>query len=157
MTLRSGRRPRDSRASQARPYDPDAYATESIPEYSEPPRRDRGRGGQGRNGLVGLLKFLAFALVLAAIVVAVALSALRPVVDGFVISVARDNPAVLQVPFVRDLVRQNLGIALTTPASSDGSQVEFLIQPGDTARTIASRLEHEGLIGEKKPHGSKST
>ena len=147
MTLRSGRRPRDSRASQARPYDPDAYATESIPEYSEPPRRDRGR--RGGSGLVGLLKFLAFALVLAAIVVAVALTALRPVVDGFVISVARDNPAVLQLPFVRDLVRQNLGMALTAPASSDGSQVEFLIQPGDTARTIASRLEHEGLIGDQ--------
>ena len=36
MTIRSGGRPRDGRASYAHPYDPDAYATESIPEYSEP-------------------------------------------------------------------------------------------------------------------------
>ena len=150
MTLRSGGRPRDRRASQARPYDPDAYATESIPEYSEPPRRNRGGGGPGGSGLVGLLKFLVFAFVLAAIVVATALTALRPVVDGFVMSVAQDNPAALQMPFVRDIVRENLGSALTTPASSDGSQVEFLVEPGDTARTIASRLEQEDLIGDQR-------
>ena len=44
MTIRSGGRPRDRRASTARPYDPDAYATETIPEYSEPiPRGARRR------------------------------------------------------------------------------------------------------------------
>ena len=150
MTLRSGGRPRDRRASQARPYDPDAYATESIPEYSQPPRRNRGGGGSGGSGLVGLLKFLVFTFVLAAIVVAVALTALRPIVDGFVLSVAQDNPAALQMPFVRDIVRENLGSALTTPASSDRSQVEFLVEPGDTARTIASRLEQQGLIGDQR-------
>ena len=150
MTLRSGRRPRDSRASQARPYDPDAYATESIPEYSEPPRHSRGGGGQGGSGLVGLLKFLVFTVVLAAVVLAVALTALRPVVDSIVMSVAQDNPAALQLPFVRDIVRANLGSALITPTSSDTSQVEFLVEPGDTARTIASRLENQGLIGDQR-------
>ncbi len=150
MTLRSGKRPRDSRASQARPYDPDAYATESIPEYSEPPRRNRGGGGQGGSGLTGVLKFLVFAVVLAAVVLAVALTALRPVVDSIVMSVAQDNPAALQMPFVRDIVRANLGSALTTRASSDASQVEFLVEPGDTARTIASRLENQGLIGDQR-------
>lgn len=149
MTLRSGRRPRDRRPAQARPYEPDAYATGSTSEFSEPPRRERGRGGRGHRGLGGLLKFLAFAVVLVAIVVAVALTALLPVVEGFILSVARDNPAVLQLPFVREAVRQDLGIALTTPASSDATQTEFLVQPGDTARSIASRLEQEGLIGDQ--------
>ena len=60
MTIRSGGRPRDRRATNARPYDPDAYATETIPEYSEPTPRSRGggNGGRGGNGLVGFLKFL---------------------------------------------------------------------------------------------------
>ena len=83
MTIRSGGRPRDGRATQARPYDQDAYATETVPEYSEPvPRGRDGRGGRSGGGLSGLLKFLIFALVLAAVVLAVALTALRPMVTG---------------------------------------------------------------------------
>ena len=40
--------------------------------------------------------------------------------------------------------RENLGTALTTPASTDPTQVEFLVEPGDTATTIATRLEDAG-------------
>ena len=74
MTIRSGGRPRDprdARAPHARPYQPDAYATESVPESYEPVRRGSGRnggyrgGGGGGNGLLGIAKFLVFALILA--------------------------------------------------------------------------------------------
>ena len=152
MTIRSGGRPRDRRTSTARPYDPDAYATETIPEYSEPIPRNRGGGGGGRggNGLVGFLKFLVFALVLAAIVLAIALTVLRPVVGGAVMSLAEDNPAALQLPFVKDIVAENLGDALVTPASTDPAQVEFLVEQGDTAKSIAARLEDEGLLGDRR-------
>ena len=152
MTIRSGGRPRDRRTSTARPYDPDAYATETIPEYSEPVPRNRGGGGGGRggNGLVGFLKFLVFALVLAAIVLAIALTALRPVVGGAVMTLAEDNPAALQLPFVKDIVREDLGDALVTPASTDPAQVEFIVEEGDTAKTIAARLEDEGLLGDRR-------
>ncbi len=106
MTIRSGGRPRDSRAAEARPYDPDAYATETIPEFSQPvPGGRRGRGGRG-GSVVGLLKFLVFALVLAALVLAIALTALRPAVADAVMSIADDNPATLQLPFVKDIVRR---------------------------------------------------
>jgi UPF0755 protein len=154
MTIRSGGRPRDGRAQQAHPYDPDAYATESVPEYLELPRRGggdgggRGRGGSG--GVVGLLKFLVFALVLAAIVLTIALTALRPVVTSTVMGIADDNPAALQLPFVADIVRENLGAALTTPASTDAAQVEFLVEPGDTAKSIAQRLETQGLLADSR-------
>jgi UPF0755 protein len=152
MTIRSGGRPRDRRTSAARPYDPDAYATETIPEYSEPVPRNRGGGGGGRggNGLVGFLKFLVFALVLAAIVLAVALTVLRPVVGGAVMTLAEDNPAALQLPFVKEIVAENLGDALTTPASTDPAQVEFLVEEGDTAKSIATRLEDEGLLADSR-------
>ena len=84
MTLRSGGRPRDPRSPHARRYEPDAYATEYVPEDFEPSRRSIGSGGRRRNGggrgggLMGLIKFLLFTLLLAALVLLVALTALRP-------------------------------------------------------------------------------
>jgi UPF0755 protein len=149
MTIRSGGRPRDGRARPVHPYDPDAYATDTIPEFSEPIQRGHGGGGGGsRGGLIGLLKFLVFAIVLAAVVLAVALTVLRPVVGSAIMAIADDNPAALRLPFVEDIVREKLGTALTTPASTDASQVEFLVESGDTARSISMRLESEGLIGD---------
>jgi UPF0755 protein len=151
MTLRSGGRPRDGRASQAHPYDPDAYATETIPEYSEPVPRGRGGGGRGAGGgLLGFLKFLVFALVLAAVVLAVSLTALRPVVSGTIVGIAEDNPAALNLPFVKDIVAEYLGDALTKPASSDPTQVEFSVEGGDTAKTVADNLETAGLISDSR-------
>ncbi len=152
MTIRSGGRPRDSRATPARPYDEDAYATESIPEFSEPvPRRDngRGRGGSG-HGLIGFLKFVVFAVVLAVVVLAVSLTALRPVVAEAVVGIAGDNPAALRLPFVKEMVQENLGATLTTAASTDPAQVEFLVEKGDTASSIADRLEADGLLTDSR-------
>ena len=66
MTIRSGGRPRDGRAAQAHPYDPDAYATESVPEYSEPCPADAAGVAVAAWAAAssGFLKFLVFALVL---------------------------------------------------------------------------------------------
>ena len=150
MTIRSGKRPRDSRDFQARPFDPDAYATESYDPYGEPPRHRTPSGGSGGSGFVGLLKFLAFALVLAAIVLVVLLTALRPVVNSVVLDIAQDNPAALQLPFVKDIVREDLGAALTEPASQDSTQVEFVVEQGDTARSIGDRLEEQGLLRDSR-------
>lgn len=150
MTIRSGRRPRDSRDLEARPFDPDAYATERDDPYGEPPRRNRGGGGSGGSGFSGLLKFLAFALVLGAVVLLVAFTALRPVVNSVVLDIAQDNPAALQLPFVKDIVREDLGSLLTDPVSSDSTQVEFAVEDGDTARSIADRLADAGLLADSR-------
>jgi len=150
MTIRSGKRPRDSREFQARPFDPDAYATETFDGYREPPRRNRSGGGSGFSGLLGLLKFLVFALVLGAIVLVLLLTALRPLVNSVVLDIAQDNPAALQLPFVKDIVREDLGPALTEPASQDTTQVEFVVEPGDSARSIADRLEEQGLLADSR-------
>jgi peptidoglycan lytic transglycosylase G len=145
MTIRSGGRPRDDRAPHAHPYDPDAYATDILPPVVEPRRGGRnGRGGGG--GVFGIIKFLVFALVLAGIVLVVALTALRPVVNNAILGWAADNPAALSMPFVSDIVRENLGDSLTTAVSDDPTQVEFVVQEGDTASTIGARLEQQGLI-----------
>jgi UPF0755 protein len=148
VTIRSGGRPRDRREYQARPFEPDAYATEPYDPNGEPPRRP-GRGSGG-SGFVGLLKFLVFALVLAAVVLIVLLTALRPLVNTVVLDLAADNPAALQVPFVKDIVREDLGAALTSPASDDPTQVQFVVEDGDSARSIATRLETEGLLADSR-------
>lgn len=150
MSLRSGKRPRDAREWQARPYDPDAYATDAADPYGEPPRRRPGGGGGRGSGLIGLLKFLVFALVLAGVVLVVALTALRPLVKDMVLGVAEDNPAALQLPFVKDIVREDLGAALTDPVSDDSAQVEFVVETGDTARSIAGRLVENGLLADSR-------
>ncbi|MDO8484950.1 MAG: endolytic transglycosylase MltG [Candidatus Limnocylindrales bacterium] len=151
MTIRSGRRPRDARELRARPFDPDAYATEPVDDNGEPPRLSRGDGGGSRgSGLIGLVKFLVFALVLAGVVLIAALTALRPVVNSVILDLAQDNPAALQLPFVKDIVRQDLGRALTDPVSSDSTQVEFVVEEGDTARSIADLLEADGLLADSR-------
>jgi UPF0755 protein len=151
MTVRSGGGPRDPR-SQARPYDEDAYATEAMAAEPDPARygRHQRSGGRGSHGAMGLVKFLIFAAVLAAIVLVVSLTALRPIFNSTVLSWAAENPAALQLPFVKDLVREDLGTALTAPTSSDAAQVEFIVEPGDTASTIGARLATEGLIGDPR-------
>jgi UPF0755 protein len=149
LTIRSGGRPRDGR-ERVRRYEPDAYATGAFQDEDRPsPRRGSG-GGSGGSGLAGLLKFAIFALVLAVVVLAVALTALRPVVNSVIVSIAEDNPAALQLPFVKQVVRDDLGPALTTPASSDPTQVEFLVDPGDSARSIAVRLHTQGLLADSR-------
>lgn len=154
MTIRSGGQPRDRRQPHARRFDPDAYATDYVPEAFEPSRRSGNgngngggrRGGRRGGGLAGIVKFLVFTLLLAALVLVIALTALRPVVNSAILSWAADSPAALNLPFVADLVREDLGDALTDPASSDPEQVEFLVEDGDTATTIAARLGEQGLI-----------
>jgi UPF0755 protein len=91
-----------------------------------------------------------FALVLAGIVLAIGLTVLRPIVNGIVLGIAEDNPAALQLPFVKEIVREDLGSALTTPVSSDPTQVEFLVEPGDTARSIGNRLQAQGLLTDSR-------
>ncbi len=165
MTIRSGGRPRDPRdrrdpsdrrSPQARPYVPDAYATDYDPIDYEPSRRDMGRpggsrrGGGGGSGFAGLLKFLVFALLLAAVVLGLALTILRPIVNSAILGWASDNPGAWDIPYVAELVRTDLGAALTEPASSDPMQVDFVVHEGDTASSIATRLEAGGLIADDR-------
>jgi UPF0755 protein len=144
MSIRSGGRPRGDRPPA--PYDADAYATESIPPYSQPYVRGGRNGGGGGGGLLGLLKFLVFALVLGGIVLAASLTVLRPIINSAVISWASDNPGALSFPFVKDIVREDLGSALTSAASTDDEQMTFVVNDGDTATSIARRLELEGFL-----------
>jgi UPF0755 protein len=171
MTIRGGRRPRDIR-SQAHPVEPEE-AQESRWLAGSVDDRVYGRNGGdrttrrangGRNGslaparsrsrhhlgLGGLVRFLAFALVLAAVVLAATLTVLRPVVSGTIAGWAYDNPGALRIPFVADVVRENLGSALNDPASNDASEVDFPVMNGDTPQSIAPRLVSQGLLKDER-------
>jgi UPF0755 protein len=74
------------------------------------------------------------------------LTALRPLVNNAILSWAEDSPAALQLPFIADLVREDLGTALTQAPSNDPEQVEFTVNDGDTAASIAQRLAEQDLI-----------
>ena len=101
---------------------------------------------RGRLGLPGVVRFFLFIGLLAALVLTVSLTVLRPVVARAVVDWAAQNPSALRLPFVADLVREDLGAALTTPASSDPAQLEFTVAQGDTASSIARRLQDQGLL-----------
>jgi UPF0755 protein len=175
MTIRSGGRARER--SQAHPAEPGTFEGEWQPEYDRGGAGGSGgsggsggggrggndrRGGNGngnglngygngrRRGIPGFLKFLVFALVLAAAVLLALVTILRPMIRDAVVGWASDNPAALGMPFVADLVKEDLGPKLTEPAASDHSQVQFVVSPGEDAAGIAARLEEGGFLSDKR-------
>jgi UPF0755 protein len=140
MTIRGGGRPRTT--SQARPLDPDPPSWtpgdgRGAPRRTSYPGRRRGHHP---------LQFLLFALALAALVLFAMVTVLRPLVASAVVGWADDNPSAYRMPFVRDLVRENLGGALTETAGTSADPVEFTVNPRDTPQTLAPRLESAALI-----------
>ncbi len=138
MTIRGGGRPRDS---QAHPRDPEPAWT---PAGSA--GRSRYELGAGRREGRHTLRFLVFALALGALVLGALVTVLRPALVRGVVAWADDNPTALRLPFVADLVREDLGAALTTPAGTSDVPVEFEVNPGDTIPVVAARLREAGLV-----------
>ena len=175
MTIRSGGRARER--SQAHPAKPGTYEEGWHPDQdaggSHGPSGPSGPGGSGggggngrrggngyngrdlygngrRHGIAGILKFLAFALVLGGLVLIALVTVLRPLIRDSVVGWATDNPAALGMPFVADLVKEDLGSKLTEAASTDMTQVPFIISPGETAEGIAGRLEDGGFLKDRR-------
>jgi UPF0755 protein len=112
-----------------------------------PPIAPRRRNGKSGFRLPGIIKFLLFAGVLAGLVLIVLLTALRPVLRAGVVGWAWDNPgSIMRFPFVSDLIREDLGTALTTPGPGDETESVFTVNPGDTIYTMAPRLAQEGYV-----------
>jgi UPF0755 protein len=150
MTIRQGGRPRDER-TQAGPVD--EAANDAAAWSDQDPRRTAAfyrRNQRGGGGVGGLLRFLLFALILAAFVLIAAVTVLRPIVRGAIVGWASDNPAALGLPFVADLMREDLGTSLTRAASDDPTEAAFNVKEGDTASTIATRLKAQGFLADPR-------
>lgn len=148
MSVRDGRGARDTGAS------PDPAPIRRANPYARSGRYGRGPGDQRRyerygnrhSGLWGLARFLLFLVILGAVVLVTMATVARPLVRAVVVPLAEGNPAALRIGFVEDLVREDLGTALTDPASSDPTRVEFTVDAGDTPATLAPRLLEAGVI-----------
>ncbi len=131
--------------------DPDARNRRKLREqvgYQPPAWDERMRGSH--HGPHGLLRFFIFMVVLAAVVLTGLVTVGRPLLASAVVGWASDNPSALNVPFVADLVGENLGSGLTTPLSNDATAVDFTIQQGDTTQSIARRLQAQGLLTDSR-------
>jgi UPF0755 protein len=128
--------------------DPDAANRQNLRArigYQVPVRdeRMRRRGGSSRGGI---LRFLVFTAVLAGIVLIGLVTIGRPLLASAVVAWASDNPSALNVPFVADLMAENLGDKLTTAYSDEPAETEFVIASGDTTQVIAEKLEAQKLL-----------
>ncbi len=172
MTIRGGGSPRDPRGDGGRPLMAhpigDEPALPLTPRPAAPAgKADHGRGHgrrtagtvngrelamqrRGHSGLGGLLRIALFLTVLAVVVLVLLLTVLRPLVRGAIVGWAGDNPSALGIGFVADLVREDLGPALTAPAGTSDADVPFTVQDGDTAATIAVRLRQAGVLADSR-------
>src|SRR5215831_10874564 len=89
--------------------------------YQPPTWQDRRRIRGGGSGHHGIARFLAFALLLASIVLVGLVTIGRPILASTVVGWATDNPSAYTMPFVSTLVEEDLGSKLTTAASDDAS------------------------------------
>lgn len=147
MSIRGGRGPRDDLPTAGEPLRR-AEGYRRTGRYGRGPgdqRRYEGWGDRGP-GALGLLRFGVFVAVMATVVLVGLTTVARPVVRLVVVPWADGNPGALQIGFVADLVREDLGPLLTEPAGSDASTVEFTVEPGDTPVTLAPRLLEAGVI-----------
>lgn len=147
MTNGVGDGPRDDRGAGR-------YAPPQA-DFRDPVRRaraaremrgeDRGPGRGVRS--IGLLAgCLIIAVATTVVILALSVTLLRPAVGGWVTGMAYDNPSLLGIGFVANLVRDDLGPALTQPAGTDATEVTFTVESGDTAATIGKRLADAGLL-----------
>ncbi len=102
----------------------------------------RRRGGRGS----GSLRLVLFLLLAAGLVLALVVTVGRPIVRGVVVGLAGENPSALGIGFVAEMVREDMGSALTDPAGPATADVPFVVEDGDTAATIAARLVSAGVL-----------
>ena len=158
MTIRGGGSPRDDRAAagehasmahrlgdgDARPGPARSRGRGALRSGTVSASELAGRGSRGRGS--GSLRFILFLLLAAGLVLGLLATVGRPIVRGVVVDLAGDNTSALEIGFVADMVREDLGSALTDPAGSNAADVPFVVAPGDTAATIATRLANAGVL-----------
>ncbi len=128
--------------------DPVASGTMSRMELGRQGGRNGGYGrlesGGGHHRLRGLL----VVLLMGAVVLVVLGSVGRPILRTLAVDLAQANPQTMRMPFVADLVREQLGTELTDPAGSDASPVQFVVPAGASASDIADLLAGQQLLSE---------
>lgn len=150
MTVRGGRGPRDPRGADRAQREPNPYVRAGRYGRGPGDQRRYGPYGGGGSSVWGLLRFAAFVAILAVIVLGTMTTVARPLLRAVVVPLAENNSAALRIGFVAELVREDIGPALTMPASDNPATVEFTVNPGDTPATLAPRLLQAGIIASER-------
>jgi UPF0755 protein len=168
MTMRSGQDPknegrrgvRNSRSAPKTPfvdtgwdgYDPDEpVESGSVQKQAEASENRRNFKASRAGGAGAVLRFALFAFVLGGLVLGSLYFFARPAVVHAIASWGAENPNALQLPFVADIVRSDLGTTLTQPVdATDFSEVVFQITEGETTAEIGQKLLGAGLIADDR-------
>jgi UPF0755 protein len=152
MSVRNGRGAREPMAAPADADDRRPNGYKRTGRYGRGPgdQRRYERYGDHKGGLAGVLRFVLFLGILAIAVLVVMATVARPLTRAVIVPWADGNPSALKIGFVADLVREDLGDALTAPAGTNPAEVEFSVDSGDTPATLAPRLEEAGLIASQR-------
>jgi len=121
------------------------------------------QGGSGRVGIVenwelrhdkqqdansGAFKGLFFVAVALLLIVVGGWYAARPMLGPAVEGIFQDNPGILGVPLVSDLVAVEYGDRIDAPAGTSDEEVEFVIESGQTVPEIQDNLIAAGLLND---------
>jgi UPF0755 protein len=108
-------------------------------------RKGRGRG-RGREANSGAFKGLVFVGVALLLVVIGGWFAARPMVGPAVEGLFEENPGIVNLPLVSDLLAAEFADRVSAPAGTSDEEVEFVIEAGQTVDEIQENLVDEGLL-----------
>jgi UPF0755 protein len=152
VTIRDGRGAREPSAS------PNPTPVRRANPYQRSGRYGRGPGDDRRfrryrdrdGGPWSVARFVLFLVVLAIVVLVTMATVARPLARALIVPWAEGNPAALRIGLIADFVREDIGAALTDPASDDPTHVQFSVESGDTPATLAPRLLDAGIIASER-------
>jgi UPF0755 protein len=104
------------------------------------------RQARQRSANSGAWKGLAFVVIALAVLVVGGWILARPVLGPAVTGLFEDNPGIIRMPIVADLLRAELGDRLGKPAGSEDREVKFVIDQGQTIDEIQENLVDAGLL-----------
>lgn len=70
----------------------------------------------------------------------------RPVIGSAVTGLFEENPGIINMPIVADVLAAELGDRVDKPAGADDKEIEFVIATGETIDQIEENLVDEGLL-----------
>ncbi len=94
----------------------------------------------------GAWKGFAFVFLAVALIVVGGWYVGRPVIGSAVTGLFDENPGIINVPIVADLLAAELEDRINAPAGSSDKEIEFIIEPGQTIDDIEENLVDAGLL-----------
>jgi UPF0755 protein len=104
------------------------------------------RQGKGREANSGAFKGLVFVGVALVLIVVGGWYAARPAIGPAVEGVFQDNPGIVNMPLISDLLAAEFSDRVNRPAGSSDEEIEFVIEPGQTVEDIQASLVDDGLL-----------